>query len=392
MPARTGADYLASLSSLRPDLWLGGRRVENVATHPAFAGTARTLAGLYDLQHNLAERAVMLYPSPTTGDPVGASFMEPHGAEDIDRRHRTIARWAVATCGMMGRSPDFLNTQLMAHAAGAELFGRGGQRYADNVRSYYEHVREHDLCLTHTLLNPQIDRSKPASAQAEEFLAMGVVRETSDGLIVRGARMLATLAPFSEELAVFPSTVLTGAPGDVKHALAFAIPCDTPGLRFICRDSFSGEESPRDHPLGSRFEEMDAFAVFDDVLVPWERLFINQNVELANAMFTGANVGPHLVHQFCVKMIAKAEFVLGLAVLLVETINVGEFLHVQEKLGEIVSYVETMKACVRAAEADLTIHANGVAYPAMPPLATARNLFPKFYPRMIEILQLLGAS
>jgi len=392
MPARTGAQYLHDLATGEREVWHQGERVQNVVEHPAFAGAARSLAALYDLQHDPAHCAEMLYTSPSTGDPVGVSFLMPHSQEDVVRRRRMIMHWAEATCGMMGRTPDFLNTQLMAHAAGAAYFGRGGERFAENARNYYELVREQDLCLTHTLLNPQIDRSKPASAQAEAYLAAGVVRETDDGIVVRGARMLATLAPFSDELAVFPSTVLKSTPEDAPYALAFAVPCSAPGLRFICRDSFAGEESPRDHPLGSRFEEMDAVVVFDDVLVPWNRVFINQDVELCNGFFGGTGTAPHLVHQFVVKNVAKCEFLLGLAVLLVETIAIGEFLHVQEKLGEMVAYLETMRACMRAAEADTEIRANGVAYPAMPPLSAARNLFPRFYPRMIEILQLLGAS
>src|ERR671928_125934 len=114
---------------------------------------------------------------------------------------------------------------------------------------------------------------------------LDVVRETGDGVIVRGARMLATLAPLSDEIAVYPST-FRGFQGDEqRYATMFAVPVATPGLTFICREGFDLSRPVWDHPLGSRFDEMDCVAIFDDVLVPWERIFLYNNVDLYNRTF-----------------------------------------------------------------------------------------------------------
>ena len=129
--------------------------------------------------------------------------------------------------------------------------------------------------MTHTLVTPQANRSQDAAQQVGGALAARIVaREGDDGIVIRGARMLATIGPFADELLVFPSTVLKAAPRTRPYSFALAIPCDAPGLRFICRESFDDGRSHFDHPLGSRFEEPDAVVIFDDVHVPFERCFL----------------------------------------------------------------------------------------------------------------------
>ncbi len=392
MAARTGAEYLAGLQAAPSEVWIGGQRVDDVTSHPAFRNGARSLARLFDMQHDPALTEEMTYTSPSSGDRVGISFLQPRSADDLVRRRTMMARWARDTGGMMGRTPDYLNSSLMAFAAASSYFGAVEPRFGENVRHYYEYVREHDLCLTHTLINPQANRSVGPSQQADPYLAAAVVEEKAAGIVVRGCRMLATLAPLSDEIAVFPSTVLKGVPEDKPYAFAFAIPCATPGLRFICRDSFDTGKPVFDNPLSSRFEEMDSVVVFDAVLVPWERVFVLGDVAVCNGAYGRTNAVVHMMHQVITKDVAKTEFVLGLACLMIDTIGVDQFPHVQEKVAEIITYLETMKACLRAGEADAAIDEWGLACPSRPPLDVARNMFPKMYPRMIEILQLLGAS
>lgn len=389
MPARNGAAYLEGLRDAR-EIWLGDERVTDVTAHPALRHGAETLAHLYDLQHVPELHEVMTYVSPSSGERVGRSFMPPRNIDDLLARRRMMKVWADATYGLMGRSPDFLNVTMMLFAARSDFFAQGGAQYGENIEHYYEHIREHDLCLTHTLVNPQIDRSKPASQQAEADLTMCKVGENADGIIVRGARMLATLAPYSDEIAVYPYAPVQ--PDEDAYALVFALPIATPGLRFICRDSFDRGSSRFDHPLSARFEEMDCIVIFDDVLVPWERVFVNANATLYNALMPTIGTMAHTGHQIAVKNIAKCEFIVGLAHRLIETIGVNGFLHIQEKMGELITYLETIKSCVYAAEAQARPGPNGIFFPSMDALNCSRNLFPKWYPRMIEILQLLGAG
>jgi 4-hydroxyphenylacetate 3-monooxygenase len=137
---------------------------------------------------------------------------------------------------------------------------------------------------------------------------------------------------------------------------------------------------------------MDAVAVFHEAVVPWERVFLKGDIVLCNRLFRDTPAFLHGIHQFTVKNLAKAEFVLGVASLMAEAIGRTELPAYQQMLGEIVDAVETEHAFLRAAEADAVTDERGFVYPNPDILSTARNYFPKIYPRLIEILQLIGSS
>ncbi len=392
MGIRTGQQYLNDLDGAVRDLWIDGEKVEGKITeHPAFRNIAQSMAHLYDMQHDPHLQPDMTYRSPSTGNLVGLSFMQPHTKEDLARRRTMMQHWARYAHGMMGRAPDYLNSELMAIAAAAPFFGTEDSRYSDNVRKYYEYVRENDLCLTHTLILPQANRGVSAAQQADPYLAARVVEKTSEGVIIRGARMLATL-PLADEILVFPSTVIRNNEEDRPYAFAFALPLSTPGLRLICRETFDYGKSHFDHPLGSRFEEMDAVMVFHDVLVPWERIFVLEDGDLCNKLYADTDATPHMTHQVIVKNTAKAEFVLGVTSLIVDTIGIEQFQHVQEKVAEVVIALETMKAFLVASETNAKLNQWGIMTPDWTPLNIARNTFPKVYPRLVEIVQQLAAG
>jgi 4-hydroxyphenylacetate 3-monooxygenase len=387
--ARRGADVLQRLRERPPTLWYRGEQLGDVAEHPAFRGGVATLAELYDLQWRHADEC--LFDSPTSARKVARSFQLTRTSAELCAVGRSMAVVARHTHGMMGRVPDYLNRALSAYAAGSAFLAAADPRFGANATRLHEELREGDLSLTHSLIPPQANRSVGPAGQADPFLAARIKQETDAGFIVRGCRMLATL-PIADAIMVLPSTLLKATAADEPYAFGFLIPNDTPGLRFICRESVDYGRSHFDHPLGSRFEEMDAVVVFDDVHVPWENVLLYRDVERCNQAHarTGALAG--MAHQVVIKNIAKSEFVLGLAALLVDSIGAEGFQHVQEKLAELWVTLETMRALLRAAEADAAPDEWGVVRPAWNPLDAARNLFPRFYPRMIEIVQQIGAS
>ena len=387
--ARRGAQVLQRLREQPPAIWYGGEPVQDVTTHPAFRGGVHSLAALYDLQWQQAD--VTLFDSPTTGKKVARSFMLPKTQEELRSITRAMQVWQDYTHGMMGRSPDYISRSITGYAAGAAFLAEADPRFGVNAVRYHEYIRENDLCLTHTLVSPQTNRAVSSAQQADPFIAARIKEETDAGLVIRGARMLATL-PISDEIMVFPSTVLRSPEEDGPYAFAFSIPNNTPGLRFICRESVDHGRSHYDHPLGSRFEEMDAVVVFDDVFVPWECVLLHRDVQRCNQAYARTGAAVHMTHQVVVKNIAKSEFMLGLASLLVSTIGAEGFQHIHEKLAEIWVSLEAMKAFLRAAEADAELDEWGVMRPAWNPLDAARNLFPRLYPRMVEIIQQIGAS
>src|SRR5437868_8270486 len=187
----------------------------------------------------------------------------------------------------------------------------GRPEFADNMRRYHEYIRENDLTLTHSLINLQRSRTISGIFNLEEGTALQVVRETDAGIVVRGARILATLGPLADEIGVYSPRMGRHTEDHSPFAVSFAIPCGTPGLKFLCRESFDLGRSHFDHPLGSRFEEIDAIVVFDDVLVPYERCFVLQNTELCNGIYTDTSASVHMTHQVVARTSAKTEFMLG---------------------------------------------------------------------------------
>jgi len=392
MPARTGTEYIKGLQDQEREIWLRGERVKDVTTHVGLANGVRAIAALYDLQHDPAVRDEMTYVSPTSGERVGLSFVIPRTRPELERRGAMMLRWARTTCGMMGRSPDFMNVTFAAWAAAASYFGRGRPEFGENIRRYYDYISEHDLTLTHSLINLQRSRTVSGVFNLEAGTALQVVRETDAGVVVHGARILATLGPLADEIAVYSPRVARHTETHSPFALNFAIPCAAPGLKFLCRESFDLGRSHFEHPLGSRFEEMDCVVFFDNVLVPWERVFLLGDVDLLNGTATSTHSMTHTAHQGAAKNIAKCEFVLGLALLMTKTLGNAHLPHSEERLAELMLYTELMKACMRAAEADAELDEWGVMCPAPLPVESTRNLFMTAYPRMVEILQLLGSS
>src|SRR5947199_8743365 len=343
MPARTGRQYLAGLREQEREVWLEGERVRDPTRHPGLQGGARAIASLYDMQCDPKLRDEMTYVSPTTGDRVGLSFIIPRTREDLEKRRVMMLNWARNTCGMMGRSPDFMNVTYAAWAGAADYFAQGEHgrpEFAENMRRYYEYIRENDLTLTHSLINLQRSRTVSGIFNLQEGTALQVVRETDAGIIVRGARILATLGPLADEIGVYSPRMGRHTESHSPFALSFAIPCSAPGLKFLCRESFDLGRSHFDHPLGSRFEEMDCVVFFDDVLLPWERVFLLGDVDLLNGTAMTTHSAAHTAHQNAAKNLAKCEFVLGVALLMTETLGNAQLPHSEERLGELMMYTE----------------------------------------------------
>lgn len=390
MPAKTGQEYIKRLQNAGNNIYIHGDRVEDVTTHPGLKNVVNSMARLYDLQYEKADK--MLYTSPTTGDQVGMTFMQPKTIDDLIARRGAIQEWAKTNGGMMGRSPDYLNAEVMAMGIANGLFAEDDPMFAENARKYYEYARENDISLTHTLIHPQVNRAKAQSQQKDANVALHLVEKRSDGIIVNGIRLLATQGGITDEILVFPSTVKQAGEEDDPYSLAFAIPNNTPGLKYISRESFDYGKNEWDHPLSSRFEEGDAIVSFENVFVPWERVFVCGNSSICNRTFRETNAVVHMSHQVVSKNIVKTEFLLGTALSMMDAIGIDQFQHVKDKGTEIMLVLETMRSHMYKAEHNAQLDKYGTMTPDFDALNAARNWFPRIYPRLVEIIRVLGAS
>jgi 4-hydroxyphenylacetate 3-monooxygenase oxygenase component len=385
MPARTGKQFLEGLRTER-EIWVDGIPVRQVADHPGLAGAARTVAELFDLQHRYAAECLM--PDPETGEPISVSHMIPRSRTDLERRHRCLQRIADHTVGLMGRSPDYLNVTFAGFAGREDEWSvAGNEQGAANLVAFQRELRRRDLSLTHTIIHPTVDKSLPDVAAGGGDVVLHKVENTRHGILVRGARVLATLAPFSDELAVYPAHPI---PADgSRYALSFSIPMSTPGLKFLCRDSVSRGTNRYDHPLSSRFDEQDAFVIFDDVEIPRERLFIDGQVDVYNnVMMTGWY--PNIMQQTMIRAQTKLEFAYGLSCRMASAIG-DKSQTTAELLGELFGYAELARSAIRTAEVEAFEWGNGVWFPNGQPLHQLRQFMPMWMPRANEILRLVGS-
>jgi 4-hydroxyphenylacetate 3-monooxygenase len=388
MAARTGQQFLDRLRKTHRTVWLGDERVDDVTAHPELAGAAHTLAGVFDRQHQYPEEC--LIPDPETGEPINVSHMFPRSVEDLKRRNRGLSRISEATVGLMGRTPDYMNVKFACFAARHAIWAgpdQGNEEGAQNLVQFQRRLAREDISLTHTIIQPTIDKVTDLRIVGNP-VTLHKAGETARGIVVRGARILATLAPFADEIAVYPGLSIPADAND--YALAFAIPVDTPGLIFLCRDSASAPGAhPFDRPLSSRFDEQDAFVIFDDVEIPRERVFLDGRVDIYNGI-RNTGILENLTNQTTIRAVTKLEFAYGLATRMAEAIN-DQSPATQEMLGELLSYLEVARSAVLLSAEHGREVGDGVWFPDPRPLVPMRSLLADWFPRVAEIITLIGS-
>lgn len=327
-------------------MWHAGRRIDDVTTHSGFTGTIRTLAALYDKQRSPEFTDIMSVDCD--GERMSYSYLPATTMEQVHAKRRNIEFWSDQTYGLMGRFPEFCSEIVVGLLDFAGALAKKDQRWADNARAYYRHCVAGDLCLTHALNDQFYDRTKRASEQDDPDLILHVVGETPAGPVVRGLRTLATLAPLSDEALVYPNRPRDADEGD--YAIAFAIPMNAPGLKIVCRDLYAEYADPERLPLTTRFDEVDAAMIFDDVVVPWERVFIYRDPQSAMAFHRTIRRWP--TYSTLVRSIVRLETFLGVAQLLTKWSKRDKNPAAQELLANFMQDIEVLQACVQAGEAN----------------------------------------
>lgn len=359
MAIRSGAAYIAGLRDGRA-VWQGGRRIDDVTVHPGFSGTVATLAALYDKQSQPEWADVMTVV--TGGERMSYSYLPPATPDELVAKRRNIEVWSGETLGLMGRFPEFCAELVVGLLDYAVVLAADEPRWADNARAYHRHCVANDLCLTHALTDQYYDRSKRAGEQADPDLILHVVGETRGGPVVRGLRTLATLAPLADEVIVYPNRAREKNEAD--YAVAFAIPLATPGVQIVCRDLYAEHADPQRQPLTARFDEVDAAIVFDDVVVPWERVFVYRDPARVAGLHRQIRLWG--MYSTTVRLIVRLETFLGIAQLLARWSGRERDGRVQELLGGLIGDIQVLRACIQAAESNAFQTAAGYCAPNIP--------------------------
>jgi 4-hydroxyphenylacetate 3-monooxygenase len=377
-----GAEYLESLRDGR-EIWIYGEKVADVTTHPAFRNSARSVARLYDALHDPEHKDVLTIETDTgSGTYTHPFFRAPMSAEDLVRGRDAIAEWQRMTYGWMGRSPDYKAAFLATYGPNADYYAP----FEENARRWYRESQERVYFMNHTLVNPPVDRNRDIHEVDDVFIH--AVKETDEGVVVTGAKMVATGSAISNYNFVSYHGALPIK--KEEYALSFFAPMDLPGTRLICRPSYEYMAatigSPFDYPLASRFDENDAVLVFEEALIPWENFLIYGNLEIASTYHLTGFIWRALL-QGCTRLAVKLDFLAGLFIKAVELTGTIEFRGIQASIGEILAWRNMFWSLTDAMCHKPVPSANGSVLPNIEAASAYRILSNQAYPAIKGIIE-----
>ncbi len=385
---KTGNEHLASLKDGRT-VYIDGELVSDVTTHLAFRNSVASAARLYDFQAAPENLELMTFAPEGGNRRVNRAWEMPRSHAEMVGRRRALTAWAECSYGFMGRSPDHLASALVGQRMGLDVFERGGPERAKAFADYFDYASTNDLFLTYVIINPQANRSKDWGDQDEDLVAR-IVDEDATGVTIRGAKMMGTSSIMANE--IFVANLQPLRPGEEQLAFCCALEMNTKGLRVLSRKSYeAGAVSVYDNPISSRYDENDAVIYFDDVKVPWDRLFVHRNVDLCRAQFHDTPGHVFQNYQSQIRLVVKLKFLVGLAHKLTETIGTSNMPQVREHLGKLAANVGMVEAMLHGMEA------SGEQYgkfwiPNRHHLYSSQVVTQELYPKMINVIRELAGG
>src|SRR5882757_9386991 len=386
--ARTGAQHIASLKDGRT-VYIDGKLVADVTEHPAFRNSVRSAAALYDFQAQPENIELMTFMPDGSNRRVNRAWQMPHSYEEMVQRRKALQAWARLSCGFMGRSPDHVASALVGQRMGIEIFRKHSPDRAKALMDYFDYASKSDVFLTYVIINPQAERAKDWGAQADDLVAR-IVDEDSGGITIRGAKMLGTSSIMANEVLVANLQPLKT--GEEDFAFSCALPMNAKGLRVLSRKSYEAAAvSIFDNPISSRFDENDALVYFDDVKVPWERVFVHRDPDMCRAQFHDTPGHAYQNYQAQIRLSVKIKFLVGLAHKITEAIGTTNMPPIREQLGTRAAQVSMVQAMMAGMEAEGSMRGE-YWVPNKHYMYSAQVLTQDLYPRVINTLRDLAGG
>lgn len=385
---KTGAEHIKSLKDGRT-VYIDGKLVGDVTEHPAFRNSVQSAGMLYDFQARPENIELMTFVPNGSNRRVNRAWQMPRNYSEMVQRRKAMQAWAALSYGFMGRSPDHLASALVGQRMGIEVFEKHGPARAKALRDYFEEASRNDYFLTYVIINPQAERAKDWGEQKEEMVAR-IVDEDSGGITIRGAKMLGTSSIMANE--VFVANLQPLKPGEEDLAFSCALPMNAKGIRVLSRKSYEAAAvSIFDNPISSRFDENDALIYFEDVRVPWERVFVCRDTDMCRAQFHDTAGHAYQNYQSQIRLSVKIKFLTGLAHRLTEAIGTTNIPSVREALGTLAAQASMVNAMMAGMEAEGSMR--GEYYvPNKHFMYSAQVLTQDLYPRVINTLRDLSGG
>lgn len=367
--------------SLRDDrlVYYEGEKVDDVTKHHALKICVDTSAVDYEMAEDPKYKDLAVVEDPELGEPISRYYYTPRDGDDLLKRHELMVEATRAGGGLIPFTHDIGADSLNAVTMTAKAMGE--EKYIERAEKYREYLKREDLSVASAMTDVKGDRSLRPSSEDQEHpdYYVRIVDEDDEGITVRGAKIHITASAYFNELFVLPTRNMLEE--DKDYAVAFAIPAETPGLKHICHPIRTSREYPIDQPLRGH---TDCLIVFDDVKVPWDRVFLCREWKYAMPLvYNFAVLHRHTAVSYRIPM---SERMLGMAQAMAEYNGVENKSHIREKLTDLAVYVETLKSLGKAACMDFEEY-GGIPIPNSTLTNVGKYHFAENYHECVKIVQ-----
>jgi 4-hydroxyphenylacetate 3-monooxygenase len=382
----SGAEKLARMRDGRA-VYIGAERVDDVTSHPAFRTGAQTIAELYDLKADPAQRDLFTFEE--AGERHALYWLRCRTRDDLVRRMRAMKALADATYGFIGRSPDQVAGLITGLAMNPSVLEKLRPGFGENLLRYYDHARKHDLYLCFAVTPPTGMRATELfPGQERDDPNLQVVAEDADGVTVSGMKMLATSAVFADEILIGNLTPI--ADKFKSEAITAALPLNAPGLSLWSRQPYAQPvRHEADYPLSYRFDETDSVLVCDRVKIPWERVFLHDDATMSRRIYIDTPANCYQNHHSNIRFWAKMALIVGVASRICQANGIDKIPGVRETLGRLAALEATIGGLVQGQIEAWEQWPDGYATPNRRIMYAALNWCQEHHSEIIDSLRTL---
>jgi aromatic ring hydroxylase len=379
---RTSKQFLAGLKDGR-EVYYRGERVSVVPEHPELGVAARHAAIDFDLAENSKVRDLAVCNDGI--EVYSAYYNIPQNSSDLLARMKLIEAGTIEGATLVILIKEIGTDALFALRR--VLARHKETRGIERLKAFHKCCQDGDLALAVAQTDVKGDRSKRPSEQTDPDLYVRIVEERTDGIVVRGAKCHTSCTPYVDEIIVLPSRSM--GPQDEAYSLAFAVPAATPGLRMYASDFLHGTDDPFTRPISTKHKMIETLTVFDDVFVPWDRVFYVNRPDLAGATAL-TFVEFHRFTAVSYKL-PLVDALLGAGIAIAKANGIDKAGHVRDKLTWLGGYAETVRGLAELAALRCGTE-EGVAYPHVFTTNMAKWTFARDFHRAIETVQDLAGG
>ena len=339
---RNGEEYRDSIRGNR-EIYINGEKVKDVTTHPQFKPLVDIRARIYDMQFEKDHKDIMTVTQD--GEPNAIGNALPYTQDDWWAKRRATDHMLEEIGGVVTRVGDETVGEMWSLFDGQDVLNEVDPQFSKNIEAHVQKVLKGDPFHVSANTDPKGDRSKAPQDQDPDML-LHVVKETDEGIIVRGAKY-ETAAPYANQAFTKPTIANWGNDALSDYAVGFICDLSSPNLKFICRTGFAERAPKDDYPLANQFDEIDAIVIFDNVLIPWENVLFYRHTKAAS--FIRATLHRYSAFAFVQRNLKLADMMIGAALFNAKQTGLENQQAVQEKLSQLAVYREGINAHLTAA-------------------------------------------